>query len=144
MRRLSIMLDRLKWLDQEITRFRDYEWKATSFHSAIFVAILYALLDPKRHRYLCELSTPIGIAILIYLIIALSHLAYIHARLNESREKRDDLLGKLGQERIFTKKFRWRDCVKAKEGWGVIFLVGFGVSLILLASAVLFLLYKDP
>ena len=36
--------DRLKWLDQEITRYRDFEWKATSFHAAFFAAVLYLLL----------------------------------------------------------------------------------------------------
>jgi hypothetical protein len=136
-RDLNFALDRLKWLDQETTRYRDYEWKATSFHAAFFVAILYAILDPKKHQYLYGLTTGVLIIIGIYVGIAISHLVYIHFRLNARRNEKRDLLIKLGQE-VKEKEITcwWGFC----EGWGVIFPLGFMASLIGLAEILIVLL----
>ncbi len=44
----NFALNRLRWLDQEITKYRDYKCKAASFHAAFFTALLFILLDAQR------------------------------------------------------------------------------------------------
>lgn len=135
-RDFTFLHDRLRWLDQEITRYRDFEWKATSFHAAFFTALLYALLDAQTRLYLSNYKVWLTAAIFIYLVIACAQLIYIHRALNLRRNDRSDLLGRLGQaapQRI-TRFF------SLYEGLGAIFLIGFLLSLIFLATTTLLML----
>lgn len=134
----SFWVDRLHWLDQEITRYRDFEWKATSFHSAFYVALLYALLNKDSRPVLQAHVWWLAIAVGGYTIISISQLVYIHVRLNASRNRRGVVLTKLGQESpapITRMKGYW-------EGTGAIFPVGFMVSLLFLAIADLVVLFS--
>jgi hypothetical protein len=77
-RKWDFLMDRLRWLDQEITRYRDFEWKATSFHTAFFTALLYALLNKEWRPFLQDQRVWLASAVIIYLGIAFSQLIYIH------------------------------------------------------------------
>jgi hypothetical protein len=129
--------DRLKWLDQEITRYRDFEWKATSFHASFFAAVLYLLLGKDSGPVLKTYRWWLGVAIIAYAVIAVSQLVYIHFRLNEQRKNRDRRLAILGQESV-APRMRLRGFW---EGSGALFPIGFLVSLLFLAATVLEVLF---
>ncbi len=69
-RDLKFLMNRLAWIDKEITRYRDFEWKATSFHAAFFVALLYAILNDKWQVHLCIHRTWLILAVICYLLIS--------------------------------------------------------------------------
>lgn len=136
-RDLNFLSERLKWLDNEITRYRDFEWKATSFHAAFFIAVLYAILNKKWQAQLCAYKSWLIIAITFYIVISCLQLIYIHKRLNTSRNFRSEILTKIGEEgppKIFKFWGLW-------EGPGAIFPIGFLLSLIFLAISVIMLLF---
>jgi len=79
---LSYRLDRIRWLEQEITRYRDYEWKATSFNAAFFVSLLYILLDEQKRQFILDYyKFEIILVVILYLLFALFQLLFIHQRL---------------------------------------------------------------
>lgn len=97
-RELNFKLHRLNCLDQEITRYRDSEWKVTSFHTAFFVAILYLLIDLDKYRNVLNTRYSIFyfVFVYLYLIIAISQLFWIHRKLNMTRNERSKLLQSIG------------------------------------------------
>ena len=97
-RRFELLRDRLKFLDEEITRYRDFEWKATSFHAAFFVAVAYLLLDPVKKAVLVHFALELTGITVVYASQACAQLLYIHHRLNARRNDRSDLLALLGEE----------------------------------------------
>lgn len=136
-RDLTFRLHRLRWLDQEITRQRDYEWKATSFHAAFFVAILYLLIDPAKREYLLSAKCLVSFTIIVYFFIICSQLLYTHFRLNMRRNERSKLLESIGAP--FDEEIK--GCCGFCEGTGVIFILTFLISLLFLAMVDLFLLF---
>jgi hypothetical protein len=121
-RELNFKLHRLNWLDNEITRYRDYEWKATSFHSAFFIAIFYFLLDEGKRKILISNKIPLISAIILYLTISIWQLIYIHLRLNSRRNDRSELLFSIGAISVKEKITKWGGFC---EGIGVIFILAF-------------------
>lgn len=145
-RDLKFKLNRINWLDQEITRYRDYEWTVTGFHTAFFVAILYLLIDTNRRPYIINTFVSkilLGLAIFIYVIIACSQLKNIHIKLNRSRIDRDIFLKDIGEPNIEGKyKFiEGRD--KFYEGKGALYIIAFIIWLIILFLFDVFLLYNN-
>lgn len=140
-------LHRLNFFDQEINRYRDYEWKATSFHTAFFVAILYLLIDPHTRLYLINaidskilLGLAIGLAISGYFIIACYQLIDIHFKLNKRRNDRTRILNDIrgySQYEIITKRWGFY------EGKAAYFIISFIIWLIFLFAFDIFLLYKN-
>lgn len=139
-RDLNYKSDYLRWLNQEITRYRDYEWKSTSFHTAFFIAILYILIDPAKRQYLLNASCFTAIAIIIYGGFAIAQLVYIHWKLNKRRNERNELLKSIGAKYAYKKITKWWGF---NEGIGVIFIIGFIILLIILIIIDLILLF-DP
>ena len=140
-RNFKFILNRINCLDQEITRYRDYEWKATSFHTAFFVAILYFLIDPHGQLYLINAigSIILGFAISVYFIIACYQLIDIHIKLNKKRNKRTKLLKDIG-ENLTDKEI---PSPYFYEGPAAYFIICFIIWLISLFALDLFLLYKS-
>ncbi|CAG1004519.1 MAG: hypothetical protein MPEBLZ_02256 [Candidatus Methanoperedens nitroreducens] len=100
-RDLNFRLNRINILDQEITRYRDYEWKATSFHTGFFVAILYLLINTDTQQNLINAIGSKNIIVyfilLLYLGIACGQLIDIHKKLDRSRVDRDNHLFYIGE-----------------------------------------------
>ncbi len=138
-RDLNFKLHRLNYLDQEITRYRDYEWKATTIHTAFFVAILYILIDPARRPYITQTINLIllGWVIFGYFFVACAQLLYIHIKLNSKRNDRTALLEEIGE----SGEPRITEFCGFYEGKGVIFILSFIIWLIFLVFTDLFLLF---
>jgi len=135
-RDLDFIMYRLRWLDQEITRYRDFEWKATSFNAAFFTAVLYGILNKDLKDCFNKFKSWLIVAVLAYLFISCVHIIYIHMQLNKRRnEKIKPLPDRLQKPDVIPeddlKPIKWGFC----EGWGVIFPIGFLLSLITLAFA---------
>lgn len=137
-RKFNFLQNRLDWLDQEITRYRDFEWKATSFQAAFFVALLYLLLDDRK-RHLLQMFKPLlACTIIIYGTIGCIQLLYIHKRLNARRNVKNDLLTSLGEPA--EKKITW--LFGLVEGWGAMFPFVFVLSLAFLAMMTVLILFR--
>jgi hypothetical protein len=138
-RDLNFKLYRINWLDQEITRYRDYEWTATSFHTAFFVAILYFLIDSQRNNLIKATGSNILVLpIFLYLIIACYQLRDIHIKLNRSRNERNEYLRDIGEPRVEEIKG-----VKFIEGKGAYITISFIIWLIFLFAIDVILLVNS-
>jgi hypothetical protein len=137
-RDFNFIQDRIKFLDTEITRYRDIEWQTTTFHSAIFLALLYVLLDPQKYVLFKDLKLFLIIATIVYAVITIYQLVYIHISLNMRRKERNDQLALINQapiKRALRLRFYW-------EGWGTLFSVSFILSILGVAYFVFMLLLK--
>jgi hypothetical protein len=136
--RFEIQRDWLQNLNTEITRYRDYEWKATTCYIAILSVAIGGVLDkdiwPALSRYRLVLTS----AVVAFALIASSQLAYIHMRLNKRRNERATLLEELGRPKQTRIKALWGLC----EGPGFIFFVGFTAFMIFLAVALCILVWR--
>jgi hypothetical protein len=141
-RDLNFKLNRINWLDQEITRYRDYEWTATSVHTAFFVAILYLLINPETRLGLMNAigsKILLGLPISLYFIIACYQLIDIHIKLNRNRNERTKFLNDIGEP----KGKEITKCCGFYEGKAAFSIISFIFWLIILFAFDLFLLYKN-
>ena len=138
-RSLSYIDYRLRWLDQEITRYRDFEWKVTSFHAAFFAALLYLMLDVGKRALMTQSRYWLLFSIVGYGIISCAHLVYIHYQLNRRRNERNALLAGLG----VTAPKQITRLYGLVEGVGVIFPIGFLLTIIFLALTLIRMIVQN-
>ena len=138
-RNFQFLRDSLTHLNNEVTRYRDTEWKATAFHAAVLAAIAYVLLDDSKRPDLSGLRTALTIVVVAYTGLACCQLVYIHRRLNKCRNERSDLLGRLGESGQAKIQAWWG----LYEGPGFVFFAGFTLSLVALTAALIALLWQS-
>jgi hypothetical protein len=138
-RDFQFLRDRLVHLNNEVTRYRDTEWKATAFHAAVLAAVTYVLLDKSKCPDLSGWRTVLTVVVLAYTGLACSQLVYIHRRLNERRNERADLLGRLGESGPAKIETLWG----LYEGPGFIFFAGFTLSLVALTTALVAFVWRS-
>lgn len=138
-RDFQFLRDRLAHLNNEVTRYRDTEWKATAFHAAVLAALAYVLLDKSKRPDLTGWHTVLTVVVLAYTGLACSQLVYIHKRLNERRNQRGELLRRLGESEPPRIEALWG----LYEGPGFIFFAGFTLSLVALAVALVGLVWQS-
>ena len=137
-RDFQFLRDSITQQKNEVTRYRDTEWKATAFHAAVLAAIAYVLLDKNKCPDLSGLRTILTVVVIAYTGFACCQLVYIHKRLNKCRNERSDLfmrLGESGQDKI---QAMWG----LYEGPGFIFFTGFTLSLVALTAVLVSLLWR--
>ena len=137
-RNFQFLRDGVSHLNNEITRYRDIEWKATAFHAAVLAAIVYVLLDRDKCPDLSGCRAVLTIVVLAYTGLACCQLFYIHKRLNECRNERSDLIIRLGESGKAKIQALWG----LYEGLGFIFFAGFTFSLVALAAILVSLLWR--
>jgi len=136
-RDFSFKQDHLKWLEAEITRYRDIEWQVTSFHTAVFIAILYLILDPDNLHLVYDIRILLLFGTGAYAVIAVSQLIYVHWSLNRRRNDRNKILEELCQlpEGPIRLLGFW-------EGWGAIFPIGFILSIVFLEVILFWVIWQ--
>ena len=137
-RDLNFILNRIEFFEQEITRYRDLEWKSTSFHAAFYVALIFLLFDKEHSVILRSANVSLTIAVVIYAILACVQLVYIHYRLNFCRNEKFDLLTRIGEQ----SSLKITTFGGLYEGIGFIFILGFLLSLVSLATTVVLMLWS--
>lgn len=138
-RNFQFLRDSLTHLNNEVTRYRDTEWKATAFHAAVLAAIIYVLLDKSKCPDLIGLCMILTVVVVVYTGLACCQLVYIHKRLNKCRNKRSDLMRRLGESGRAKIQALWG----LYEGPGFIFFAGFTFSLVALTAALVSLLWRS-
>lgn len=87
--------DYLKWFNDEITRYRNLEWQAVAYSTAIlgFIAAWATDHDKKRLIYaICPSGATIIVALMIVFCLFVE--VHFHKRLNDYRAKQNTLLSK--------------------------------------------------
>jgi hypothetical protein len=136
--RFEIQRDWLQNLNTEITRYRDYEWKATTCYIAILSAAIGSVLDKDIWLDLSKYRLVLTSAVAAFALIASSQLAYIHRMLNRRRNERAALLEDLGGPKQPRTNSLWGLC----EGPGFIFFIGFAAFVLFLAVALIILVWR--
>lgn len=138
-RNFQFLRDSLTHLNNEVTRYRDTEWKATAFHAAVLAAITYVLLDKSKCPDLSGWRTVLTVVVVAYTGLACCQLVYIHKRLNQCRNERSDLIRRLGESGQGKIQALWG----LYEGSGFVFFTGFTLSLVALTAALVSLLWRS-
>lgn len=138
-RDFQFLRDGLAHLNNEVTRYRDTEWKATAFHAAVLAAITYVLLDKTKCPDLSGWRTVLTIVVVVYTGLACCQLVYIHKRLNTRRNERSALIERFGERGHARIRALWG----LYEGPGFIFFAGFTLSLVALTAALVSLLWQS-
>lgn len=138
-RNFQFLRDSLTHLNNEVTRYRDTEWKATAFHAAVLAAIAYVLLDKSKCPDLSGWRTVLTVVVVAYTGLACCQLVYIHKRLNQCRNERSDLIRRLGESGQTKIQALWG----LYEGPGFVFFTGFTLSLVALTAALVSLLWRS-
>lgn len=138
-RNFQFLRDSIEHLNNEVTRYRDTEWKATAFHAAVLATIVYVLLDKSKCPDLSGCRTVLTVVVVAYTGLACCQLVYIHKRLNKCRNERSDLIRRLGESGQAKIQALWG----LYEGPGFIFFAGFTLSLVALATALVSLLWRS-
>lgn len=138
-RNFQFLRDNLTHLNNEVTRYRDTEWKATAFHAAVLAAVIYVLLDTSKRPNLDDWRMVITVIIVAYTCLACCQLVYIHKRLNKCRNERSDLMRRLGETGLAKIQTLWG----LYEGPGFVFFAGFTLSLVALTAALVSLLWRS-
>ena len=92
----NIQLHRLAFLDNEITRYRDYEWKTATFYNAFLAAVFFVFIDADHRKEVDFLSWGTVLAVWFLVVLAIYHLIYVHHQLNKRRLERHRLYETLG------------------------------------------------
>jgi hypothetical protein len=128
----NIQLHRLGWLDNEITRYRNYEWRVASFFNAFYAAMFFLLVDADRRRAIAFLpSWLLALAVWSFFVLVLFHAGYVHRRLNERRLERHELYKAIGGDPWgdFSPRF-----FNLWEGWGALVFLSLVVIMAALAG----------
>ncbi|MDP2982122.1 MAG: hypothetical protein Q8O92_02185 [Candidatus Latescibacter sp.] len=136
-REFKLLCDRVSHLNDEITRYRDTEWKATAFYLALLSAFTTILLDEEKRAFLRDWRIGFTLWLVGYAGLACCQLVYIHLRLNRCRNERAETRQRLGES---TGK-RIGALFGLYEGSGFIFFAGFLLLLVSLAVTLIILLW---
>ncbi len=135
-------LQRLSWLDAEITRYRDYEWRLTSFYSVFLAAIFYVFVDQDRRDAVDFVPEAfIVVVIWLYALWGVFSLGYAHVRLNQRRGERRELCDRIGEP---TRDSILRGPLRFWEGWGIHVITGLILSILAFAAIDTALVVREP
>jgi cytochrome bd-type quinol oxidase subunit 2 len=84
--------DYLGWFNQEITRYRDYEWRVCSLVAAIGLGIVVWAFDSSRSELILRYRDAAEVLVLLTMLIFLLIEWHVHKSLNDYRERRDALV----------------------------------------------------
>jgi len=94
----DLTLHRLESLDNEITRYRDYEWKIASFFNAFFAAVFLVFIDADRRKAVEFAKGWIVAAVLILAALTAFHMIFVHRKLNQRRYDRHRVYATIGRD----------------------------------------------